>query len=153
MIDSVDAQILSILQDNARTSNAEIARQVGFTASAVLERIKKLEKRGVIRGYAAVVDPAALELPVLAYVFVRLSLHRGAREVGRRLALFDAVQEVAHLTGEDCFMLKTRTADTEALEHLVMAVNDIDQVAGTRTVIAFRTMKETLGLPVEAREK
>ena len=71
MIDEIDRQILNILQQNARTPNAEIARQVGMAPSAVLERIRKLETRGVIRGYEARIDPEALGLNLLAFVFVR----------------------------------------------------------------------------------
>jgi len=71
MIDETDRQILSILQQNARTSNAEIARQVDMAPSAVLERIRRLETRGVIQGYEARINPEALGLGVLAFVFVR----------------------------------------------------------------------------------
>ncbi len=63
MIDGTDASIVSILQSNARTSNAEIARQVGLAPSAVFERIRKLEERGVLEGYAARLNPKAVGLP------------------------------------------------------------------------------------------
>ncbi|BBD09848.1 Lrp/AsnC family transcriptional regulator [Desulfovibrio ferrophilus] len=148
MIDDIDVQILTILQENARTSNAEIARQVGKTASAVFERIKKLEKTGVVKGYTAVVDPAALECSVLAYVFLRLSPHRLARTVGAQLTEIAGIQEVIHMTGEECFLVKVRCKDTEALERIVMSINDIDTVSSTRTVIAFRAMRESLVIPV-----
>ena len=71
MIDVIDAKILTILQENARTSNAEIARQVDLAASAVFERIRKLEERGVIEGYTARVNANAVGLPLLAFIFVR----------------------------------------------------------------------------------
>lgn len=148
MIDDIDAQILTILQENARTSNAEIARQVGKTASAVFERIKKLEKTGVLKAYTAVVDPATLGRTVLAYVFIRLSPHRLARAVGEQLVEIPGVQEVAHMTGEECYLVKVRCADTEALERIVMRINDIETVSGTRTVIAFNAIKESLVIPV-----
>jgi len=150
MIDEIDARILEMLQENARTANAEIARRVGMTASAVFERIKKLEKSGVLKGYAAVVDAAAVGLPVLAYVFVRLSPHRLARTVGGQLCEIRGVQEVIHLTGEECFMVKTRCRDTAELERIVLSINDIETVSGTRTVIAFRSMREGLTVPVQA---
>ncbi|MBU1004017.1 MAG: Lrp/AsnC family transcriptional regulator [Proteobacteria bacterium] len=150
MIDDIDAQILTMLQENARTSNAEIARQVGKTASAVFERIKKLENAGIVKGYTAVVDPAALGRAVLAYVFIRLSPHRMARTVGEQLVEVAGVQEVVHMTGEECFLVKVRCKDTEALERIVMRINDIETVSGTRTVIAFRAMRESLVIPVES---
>ena len=150
MIDEIDAKILEMLQENARTPNAEIARRVGMTASAVFERIKKLEKTGVVKGYAAVLDAAAVGLPVLAYVFVRLSPHRLARTVGNQLCEIPGVQDVVHLTGEECYMVKARCRDTAALERIVLTINDIETVAGTRTIIAFRAMREGLGMEVEA---
>lgn len=148
MIDDIDAKILTILQENARTSNAEIARQVGKTASAVFERIKKLEKSGVLKAYTAVIDPASLGRTVLAYVFIRLSPHRLARAVGEQLVEIPGVQEVVHMTGEECYLVKTRCADTEALERVVMRINDIETVSGTRTVIAFGAVRESLAIPV-----
>ena len=71
MIDEIDIQIVEILQQNARTPNAEIARQVGMAPSAILERIRKLEERGVILGYSARVNPEAFGLGLMAYVLVR----------------------------------------------------------------------------------
>ena len=71
MIDETDRQILNILQENARTPNAEIARQVGMAPSAVLERVRRLETKGVIEGYETRLNPEALGLGLLAFVFVR----------------------------------------------------------------------------------
>ena len=71
MIDGIDLEILKILQSNARTSNAEIARQVDLAPSAVFERIRKLEERGVIEGYSARINPEGVGLPLLAFIFVR----------------------------------------------------------------------------------
>ena len=71
MIDEIDSAILELLQDNARISQAEVARSVGLAPSAVLERIRKLESRGVIRGYTALVDPHAIDQTMLAFVAVK----------------------------------------------------------------------------------
>lgn len=152
MIDKTDTKIIEILQNNARTSNAEIARQVGKTASAVFERIKKLESKGIVKGYSAIVNPDAVDRSLLAYVFIRLSPHRYASAVGAQLVEIEGVQEVIHLTGEECFMVKARCSDTACLERLVLRINDIDTVNSTRTTIAFRSMKESLDLPVKATE-
>ncbi|HSF41563.1 MAG TPA: Lrp/AsnC family transcriptional regulator, partial [Thermoanaerobaculia bacterium] len=73
MIDDTDRQILTILQSNARISNAEIARQVGMAPSAILERIRRLEAKGVIQGYETRINPEALGLGLLAFVYVRSS--------------------------------------------------------------------------------
>src|SRR5215204_574264 len=118
MIDEIDRQILNILQQNARTSNAEIARQVGMAPSAVLERIRKLETRGVIRGYEARIDPEALGLNLLAFVFVRADDIGGA-STGEALARIPEVQEVHHIAGEDCYLAKVRIRDAKTLARLL----------------------------------
>src|ERR1700687_1748911 len=86
MIDDTDATILNILQKNARTSNAEIARKVGLAPSAVFERIRKLEERDVIRGYHAAVNPKAVNLGQLAFTFVRSNDRPGGVATATRLA-------------------------------------------------------------------
>src|SRR6478672_11712854 len=85
MIDRIDAEILRILQANARTSNAEIARQVGLAPSAVFERIRKLEERGVISGYEAKLNPRALGLGLVAYIYVRADEPVGSLRAGQAL--------------------------------------------------------------------
>src|SRR5262245_31048328 len=111
MFDEIDLQILNILQQNARISNAEIARQVGMAPSAVLERIRKLETRGVIQGYEARINPESLGLHLLAYVFVRSEERLGDKHTGELLAQIPEVQEVHHIAGEDCYLAKVRVAD------------------------------------------
>ena len=127
MIDGTDAIILKILQSNARTSNAEIARQVGLAPSAVFERIRKLEERGVIEGYAARVNPRAVELPLLAYVFVRADEKPGAETTARRVAAIPEVLEVHDVAGEDCFLVKVRAADTDSLGRLLRERLGVDR--------------------------
>jgi len=101
MIDDIDQKILSIIQGNARTSNAEIARQVGMAPSAVLERIRKLEEKGVIRGYEVRLNPRALELGLVAFVSVRTKDRYGSLETAENLAKLPEVLEVHHTAGED----------------------------------------------------
>jgi Lrp/AsnC family leucine-responsive transcriptional regulator len=151
MIDGIDLEILRILQLNARTSNAEIARQVDLAPSAVFERIRKLEERGVIEGYSARINPAAVELPLLAFVFVRDSDGPGAEQSARRVAEIPEVLEVHHVAGEDCFLAKVRTKDTEALGRLLRErIGRIKSITSTRTTIVLDTVKEGSRLPIEA---
>ena len=86
MIDEIDSVILELLQDNARVSQADVARAVGLAPSAVLERIRKLESRGVIRGYTALVDPRVLDQRMLAFVAVKSEEAPGDDSVARALA-------------------------------------------------------------------
>ena len=149
MIDEIDAQILTIIQQNARITNADIARQVEMAPSAVLERVRKLETSGVIQGYEARLNPSALDLGLLAFIFVRTDERGGAPETAQRLSEIPAVQEVHHVAGEDCFLVKVRTADTEALGRLLKEdFSRIESIRSTRTTIVLSTAKETAQLPV-----
>ena len=153
MIDEIDAQIVNILQSDARTSNAEIARQLGMAPSAIFERIRKLEARGVVQGYHAQINPRALDLGLLAFVFVRADERPGAGDAGAALAGIPDVQEVHHIAGEDCYLVKVRVANTEALGHLLRdCFGRIESVHSTRTTIVLSTLKETASLPVTAAQ-
>jgi Lrp/AsnC family leucine-responsive transcriptional regulator len=150
MIDGIDAEITRILQENARTSNAEIARQVGLAPSAVFERIRKLEERGAVRGFHADVDPHAVGLPLLAFIFVRSNERAGGVGTAEKLARIPEVLEVHHIAGEDCFLVKLRAADTEVLGRLLREkVGAIATVTSTRTTIVLETVKESTALPME----
>ncbi len=149
MIDEIDLEILHILQSDARTSNADIARQVGMAPSAVLERVRKLETRGVIAGYQARVNPKALDLGLLAFIFVRSDERLGAPETGALLTEMPEVQEVHHIAGEDCYLVKVRAADTAALGRLLRErFGAIPHIRSTRTTIVLDSLKESATLPL-----
>jgi Lrp/AsnC family leucine-responsive transcriptional regulator len=149
MIDETDRQILSILQQNARTSNAEIARQVDMAPSAVLERIRRLESRGVIQGYEARINPEALGLGLLAFVFVRTTDFHGEERAAEVLADIPEVLEVHDIAGEDCFLLKVRARDAKTLGRLLRErINGADSVHSTRTTIVLETIRESARLPL-----
>jgi len=154
MIDVIDSKILNILQENARTSNAEIARQVGLAPSAVFERIRKLEERAVIRGYRAEIDPKVLRLAQLAFTFVRSNDRPGGVETGEKLAQIPEILEVHHVAGEDCFLIKARARDAEALGRLLRErLGAIATISSTRTTIVLETVKETAALPLDSSEE
>lgn len=148
MIDETDIRIVEILQQNARTPNAEIARQVGMAPSAILERIRKLEERGVIQGYTARVNPEAYGVGLTAFVFVRADERAGAPMTADRLAEIPEVQEVHHVAGEDCFLAKVRVKNPRALGELLQKkFGAIETIRGTRSTIVLDTVKETALLP------
>jgi Lrp/AsnC family transcriptional regulator, leucine-responsive regulatory protein len=152
MIDEIDIRIVEILQQNARTANAEIARQVGMAPSAILERIRKLEERGVIQGYAARINPEAYGLGLTAYVFVRADERAGAPMTADRMAEIPEVQEVHHVAGEDCFLAKVRVASPRALGELLQKkFGAIETIRSTRSTIVLDTVKESGVLPRPAR--
>ena len=109
-----------VLQDNARMTQTEIAKAVGLAPSAVLERMRKLEGRGAIRGYVALVDPHVIDQRMLAFVAVRTStVGDEERVVAERLAAIPEVLEVHFVAGEDCLMLKMRARDAEHIGSLL----------------------------------
>lgn len=149
MIDDIDHRILSILQSDARTSNAEIARRLAMAPSAILERIRKLETRGLIGGYEARLNPKALHVGLLAFVFVIADERTGSDDAGRLLAAIPEVQEVHHVAGEDCYLVKVRVADTDALGDLLrQRFGAIAAIRSTRTTIVLSTIKETAQIPL-----
>lgn len=148
-VDQLDLRILELLQANARETQAEIARDVGLAPSAVLERIRKLEARGVIRGYNAVVDPRTMGLPMLAFVAVRSEEVAADDRVAQALAESPEVLEVHHVAGDDCYLIKVRARDAEHLGVLLRTrFGRIPGVRSTRTTIVLETAKETSRLPI-----
>jgi Lrp/AsnC family transcriptional regulator, leucine-responsive regulatory protein len=152
MIDDIDRNILNIIQQDARISNAEIARQVGLAPSAVLERIRKLEERGVIRGYAAEIDAAEIGFGLTAFIAVRT--HECCSETDKFLAEIPEVLEVHDVAGEESYLLKVRVKNTEHLSRLLReSLKSDPNVALTKTTVVLQTIKETTALPIEETEE
>jgi Lrp/AsnC family leucine-responsive transcriptional regulator len=149
VVDEIDLSILALLQEDARISNAEIARRVGLAPSAIFQRIRKLEDSGHIRGYTAKLDPKKLGYGLTAFVRIQTRAGAQAPEVTRDLAAIPEVTEIHRVVGEDCFFLKVRVADTDALENLLdHYIQPIPSVASTKTTIVLSTGKETLAVPL-----
>ncbi len=149
MFDDRDRQILSILQSNARTSNAEIARQIGMAASAVLERIRKLEARGAIVAYEARLDPTQLGVGLTAFAFVTALEPLSEMKAGEALCQIPEVQEVHYIAGEDCYLVKIRVADPDALGKLIRErIGSIPGMHRTRSTMVLTTLKDGMSLPV-----
>lgn len=152
MIDTTDEQILNILQKEARVSNVDIARQVDLAPSAVLERIRKLEERGLVKGYTTRLDARELGFGLTAFVFVRTEDRCG--ETAEALAGMPEVQEVHHVAGEDCYLIKVRVKDADSLGHMLRErLGGIKAVRSTRTTVVLQTVKETSDLPLAAGSK
>jgi Lrp/AsnC family leucine-responsive transcriptional regulator len=148
-LDGLDLRILELLQDNARIAQADIARDVGLAPSAVLERLRKLESRGVIQGYAVRIDPRALDQRLLAFVAVRTTDRPGEAQAALSLAEVPEVLEVHHVAGDDCLLLKVRARDPEHLSQILRErLGRVEGVRSTRTTIVLETIKESTRLPI-----
>jgi Lrp/AsnC family leucine-responsive transcriptional regulator len=143
VLDHRDLQILAVLQTEARATYAEVAARVGMSASAVHERVRKLEQQGVILGYRAAVDPEALGLPVTALIAATPLDPRQPDDLPERIAGFPEVQDCYSVAGEANYILKVRTRSTTDLEDLIRRLRESGGVA-TRTTIA-------LSIPFEGR--
>jgi Lrp/AsnC family leucine-responsive transcriptional regulator len=149
MLDDIDRRILELLQSDARIANAAIARDVGLAPSAVFQRIKKLEDSGVIRGYHAHLDPTRVGQGLLAFIAVQTGEGARARETANVLARIPEVLEVHRVVGEDCFFLKVRVRDAEALGALLdEKIQTLPPVASTKTTIVLSTAKNALVGPI-----
>lgn len=149
VLDEKDAKILEILQKDGRATNVELARAVELTPSATLERVRKLEERGLIKGYTALLDPHALGLGLVAFIFLRVDdpedLIGRAEGTAEELAALPSVLELHHLAGEDCFLLKVRARDTDDLYRILREeFGHFKSIRSTRTTIVLKTVKETV---------
>jgi Lrp/AsnC family leucine-responsive transcriptional regulator len=153
MIDEISLKILKILQKKARIPNVEVARQVGMAPSAVLERIRKLEKQGFIDGYEVRLNPKRFSRSLVAFVKVKIKKLSDEIKVGEKLSLIPEVQEVHYVAGEDAFMVKVRVAGTEELGRLARdKIASIAAVHSTQTAIVLSTYKETARIPIDDKK-
>lgn len=139
MLDRRDLDILAALQEDGRATYADIGARVGLSASAVHERVRKLEQAGVIRGYRAVVDAASLGFLVTALIAATPLDPRQPDDLPERLAeLFPEVEDCYSVAGEANYLLKVRTRTTSDLEDLIRRLRDDGGVA-TRTTVVLST--------------
>lgn len=115
--DATDWRILDALQRDGRASFADLARAVSMSASAVTERVRRLEEAGVITGYTAVVDHERLGLPILAYTRLRYP-HGNYKPFHDLLETTPEILEAHHVTGDDCFVLKVAARSMPHLEEI-----------------------------------
>jgi Lrp/AsnC family leucine-responsive transcriptional regulator len=153
-MDTIDKSVLDTLQANGREAWARIGEQVGLTGPAVAERVRRLEERGVIKGYAVLIAPDAVGFPLTAFVSVTLAGPEHRRAFLTRVAELPEIQECHHVTGDDDYLLKLRCRGASDLDRLLTEeLKGGPGVARTRTQVALRSEKESVGLPpLAARE-
>ncbi|MHB8581349.1 MAG: Lrp/AsnC family transcriptional regulator [Ignavibacteriaceae bacterium] len=145
MINEIDAKILNILQKNSRTTNAEIARQVKMAPSAVLERIRRLEQRKIIKKYTAQIEPKEVNRGLLAFIQVTAKGQIVDQKTAKEISKIPEVLEVHIVAGEDSFLVKVRAANTDALTQLLRTkFSTIGSIRTTNTTIVLETIKETV---------
>jgi Lrp/AsnC family transcriptional regulator, leucine-responsive regulatory protein len=153
-IDDIDLRILDMLQRNGKLSQAKIAGAVGLTTPSVNERIKKMERHGMIRGFVALLDHEKMGFPLTAYVDVALEHPRFEKGFVDDLEKLLGVQECHYLAGEFAYRLKVKAGSPGALgdflQHRIMTIKG---VANIRTQISLSSKKESTLLPLPVPEE
>ena len=143
MLDPIDLKILSILQSHGRSHLAEIAKEVDLSSPAVMERVKKLEAHGVIKGYHAVLDAKKMGKDITAFIGVSIGHQRYIGEFASYVVRQHDVLECHHVTGDESFILKVKTANTLSLEKLLGEIRSVEGVTRTVTRVVLSTPKES----------
>jgi len=141
-IDEIDARILELLQREGRESYADVGLSVGMSGPSAHERVKKLEARGIIRGYAARLDPTLLGYGVLAFIFIKQVPGTIATDLTGDFVAIDEIEECHHLAGEADYLLKVRATDTRDLERVLHVIQQVPHVFTTETQIVFSSAFE-----------
>ena len=154
-MDEIDRNLVVALQENGAAGLAELSKAAGLSVSATAERVKRLEERGVIRGWRVDLDPVAAGCPLLAIVFVAMRPGKDDATFLKAMKRQEAVLECHTVTGAWCYLLKLRLPDIAALETFVSdEVRGQPGVERTETILALASPKEAAILPVaEAREE
>ena len=140
-LDAFDRKLLSLLVEDANRSYVELGEQVGLSAAAVHERVKRLKRSGAIRQTAALINPIAIRKTLLAFVHVDTSGWGKTPEL-LGISRYPEVEEMHSVAGDTCMLLKVRTEDSRALEGLLARIYDVPGVIRTRSYVVLSTHME-----------
>ena len=150
-LDEVDVQLLSMLQQDGRITNADLAKKVGLSPPSVLQRVRVLEKAGLIKGYFGLLDPEKLGLRITALAMISLSLHQEQpiERFRRSVNEIPEVLECYHVSGEFDFLLKIVVKDIRAYEQLIRErLSKIKGIQQIKTSFVLGTTKHTTQIPL-----
>ncbi len=151
-IDDIDAKILDLLQARGRMKRSRIAEEVGLSLPSISDRMRKLEDRGVITGYHAVVDPKRLHLDITAFIRVTVDRSSNFDDFVCSATKLEEVQEVHSVTGDGSHILRVCTKNTTSLERLLSCIQSWPGVHGTSTSIVLTSFKDTRAINAEPVE-
>ena len=148
-IDFIDRQILQALLSKGRSTFAELAAQVGLTAPTVHDRVKKLERTGIIEGYSASVNPSALGYEISAFIAITTTAGVTTRDYESRLGDISEIQECFAVAGEETYMVRVITKNPRSLELLLQRIKSIPGTLSTKTTVVLSTTISRHTLPLE----
>jgi Lrp/AsnC family leucine-responsive transcriptional regulator len=148
-LDALDLKVIQHLMSRARITWSDLAAQLGLSAPAAADRVRKLEDRDVIQGYVTQISPKSLGYDLTAFISVTLTHSRDRDAFLTYVHSTPTIQECHHVTGDDDYLLKVRCQGTQGLERLISdGLKQVPSVSRTRTTIVLSTVKETIALPV-----
>ena len=151
-LDKINREILSILQKNSSITNSDLSKEVGLAPATTLERVKKLEASGVIKGYVALVDQKKIGKPITAFVEISMINHSAAaiKEFSNEIVALSEVLECHHLAGDKDFLLKVVTENIETYRDFALdKLAAIPGIGNVCTLFSLDTIKDSTGIPVE----
>jgi len=148
-IDDIDVRILQLLQERGRIKRNEIAEKVSLSVPSVSERMKKLEERGVVEGYRAIVNPKRVGYDISAFIRVMVDGSKHYPGFVERASKLDQVQEVHSITGEGSHILRVLIRNTSGLEQLLSTIQGWPGIHGTSTSIVLSSYKDSRSVPLE----
>lgn len=137
-MEDLDRQILRLLTQDGRRSFTDLAKETGLSVSAVHQRVRRLEKRGILRGYYAVIDPDTVDLPLTAFVSIKPIDPAAPDDAPQRLTHLTAIEACHSVAGDESYILKVRVASPAALEALLQEIRAAANVS-TRTTVVLST--------------
>ncbi len=150
-IDQIDKQILEILQENAKITNAQLSKDINLSPAPTLERVKKLENAGYIQSYHARLDAQKLGLGVTTFVNVKLNKHNKSSNESfiKQINAIDEIVECHYVTGSSDYVLKVVSKDIDSYQHLIMnEISEIAEVDNMQTMVILNTIKDSDSLPI-----
>ena len=148
-LDELDVRLLDALQQNARSTYAELGQAIGLKAPAVHERVKRLESRGYVRGYSARLDGRMLGLELLAFISCYTAPEASYDAFTAAVAALPEICEIHSVAGEESFIIKAVTRSTAHLDDLLGRLKRIAGIARTKTTIVLSTPFERGGFAVQ----
>ena len=142
-LDAIDRRLLLLLSKDGRRAGSDLARQLGLSRQAVAERIRDLERRGLVRGYTAEVDPVPLGLAVRAHIRLTLDATaggKGEKDVVKRLAANPMVRSVHRVSGEDCFVVQLVCRRIEDVNGVLAELQKTRAIQSSRTAFVLETL-------------
>lgn len=150
-LDKIDKKILIILQRNAKITNSKLSKEIGLSPAPTLERVRKLESNGIIRGYHAKLDKSKLGLGVSTFVMVSLKVHnkRNLLSFLDKIKDLENIVECHHITGSADFILKVVAENIESYQDLMLEkINEIDVADSFQSLVILSTFKDNKAIPI-----